>query len=386
VLARLDTPWVPAVALLAFAAVLVVARFADAASHGGVSDFIVVGSRYVSTHRLPGGVHPTRVTGYDGQFFYRLALAPNHLSRTAFGLTLDTPYRLQRIGYPALAWAAAGGHRGLVPWSLIGVNVTALGAVGFFGGAMARDSGRHALWGLFIAGYWGYAFSLSRDLAEIVAAAFVLAGLLALRRNRPVLTGVLLAAAVLTRETAGVVVAAIAVTALVEGVRAWSRGSRPGLRAQVAWLLPALVFAGWQLTIRLAFGQVAATADTAANLSKPFVAMDKAIVAAFTHLGPGVPYAATEILVLVVITALAAWAWPRTKAPMAERVAWLGTLALVVCLSSAVWGGTAHFRSLDQLYLLGTLLIVGSRARLYLPAALVALLGVLVGIHQIRAV
>ena len=46
--------------------------------------------------------------GYDGQFYYRLALDPGQLSgpRTASAWTAS--YRFVRIGYPALAWLRVG--------------------------------------------------------------------------------------------------------------------------------------------------------------------------------------------------------------------------------------------------------------------------------------
>ena len=371
---------------------IVALRFFHAAHHGGVSQFILLGDQYVDPRHLPAGVHALHNVGYDGQFFYRIALGPNRLSPSAFGITLDTPYRLQRIGYPVVAWLAAGGRHGLVPWSLIGVNVAALGALGFLGGTLARDSTRHALWGLFIVGYWGYAFSLTRDLAEIWAAVWLLAGIFALRRRRPVLAGLLLTAAVLTRETTLVFVAAVALTSLAN----LSRRARPEpaagadphrVRAQAAWVLPVVAFAAWQGAVRAAYGHTAATADTANNLSRPFVAMAKAVAHNASHLGSRASqYFMLELVVLAIVTVMAATVARRSRAPLAERLAWLGTLVLVVCLSSTVWTGTAHFRSFDQLYVLGALILAGSNVSLWVPAAPVAVAGALVSIHQILAV
>ena len=47
---------------------------------------------------------------------------------------------------------------------------------------MAQSAGRHAFWGLAFAGYWGYLWTLGRDLTELTAAAFVLLGFAALLR------------------------------------------------------------------------------------------------------------------------------------------------------------------------------------------------------------
>jgi hypothetical protein len=82
---------------------------------------------------------------YDGQFFYRLALAPADLRLEAQGVRLDTALRRQRPGYPALAWLLSCGRPTLVAWALLVVNVLGLGVLGLLGGLAAQDAGRHAL-------------------------------------------------------------------------------------------------------------------------------------------------------------------------------------------------------------------------------------------------
>ena len=104
---------------------------------------------------------------------------------------MDLPFRLQRIGYPALAWLASFGQHAWTPVALVVVNVLALGAIGLVGGTLARDGGRPALWGLLLAGYFGFFISLGCDLTEPVAAACLLGGILAYRRGRPAVAGLL---------------------------------------------------------------------------------------------------------------------------------------------------------------------------------------------------
>ena len=76
---------------------------------------------------------------------------------------------------------------GGVPYMLVAVNVAALTALAALGAVIARQGGRHAAWGLLLPAYFGLVTSLSRDTAEPVAAAFLVAGLLAIRARRPVL-------------------------------------------------------------------------------------------------------------------------------------------------------------------------------------------------------
>src|SRR5690606_24989162 len=134
-----------------------------------------------------------------------------------FGIEFSPPeYRHQRIAYPALAWLLAGGGReGLTPWSLVVVNLVAGAAMAGLAARLALDAGRTAWLGLVPAAWAGYLIGLSLDLAEVVAGAFLLAALLALRRRRWAYAAVALTGGALTRETGLVLVAAVLATAVV---------------------------------------------------------------------------------------------------------------------------------------------------------------------------
>ena len=97
---------------------------------------------YANPARVPRGLVILPNNGYDGQFFYRLALNPSNLHRTAYGITFDSNFRVQRIGYPVLAWLVSLGQHQWVPVALIMVNILALTALGFLGGLLAREVNR----------------------------------------------------------------------------------------------------------------------------------------------------------------------------------------------------------------------------------------------------
>ncbi len=152
---------------------------------------------------------------FDGQFFYRIGVAPWSSADRVAGVQFDLPaLRNARWGYGALAYVASGGDPDLVPWALIVLNLAAAVAVGAVGGGLARSSGRHAGWGLLLALWPGFAYSLSLDTSELVASAFLLGGLLALRRRRWVVAALTLIAAVLTRDTTAVVPVGVAAAGL----------------------------------------------------------------------------------------------------------------------------------------------------------------------------
>jgi hypothetical protein len=127
----------------------VLARWSLWARHS-IGRFILIGENFAHPAQLPPGMPLRAAYGYDGQFFYRLAINPADFAHTAYGITVDQPYRFMRIGYPVMTWLVSAGQRALVPWMLVAVNVAAIGALAWLGGHLARQGGRHAAWGLLL--------------------------------------------------------------------------------------------------------------------------------------------------------------------------------------------------------------------------------------------
>ncbi len=365
---RLDHP--AAVGVTAAFLAIVFATFrALVAGKGTVSRFIILGTKYVVERKLPERLPHVAGPGYDGEFYYRLALDPVDFSKTAFGITFDNPERLDRVVYSMLAWLAAAGHASLVPWSLVAVNLVALGVLSGIGSVFARDAGRHCLWGLLLGGYFGFLWSLGRDLTEIVASVFLAAGLLALRRHRSVAAGLSLGLATLSRETALATVGAVALAWLASFVGPLTRrqpfGSVLRRGEFAAWLLPLLMFVGWQLVIHASTGTVPFTSSRQANVSLPFAGF----LQGFRHYLDGLPKLASlvwfwELAVLVVVVVTTAKVLRTTSAFLHERLAWVAVLVVVICLAKAIWLGDVGFRSLDDLWVLSVILLLGSGRRL----------------------
>ncbi len=375
----LDSP-VAVAGFTVVAAVTFVLLRLDFVGHGDISRFIDVGSDFADRAQVPRGVTVVRGSGYDGQFYYRLALDPADLHRRAYGITLDTVARVQRIMYSALAWLAAAGQPRLVPDALVGVNVGGLGVLGWLSGIIARDSGRRAAWGLLIVGYFGFLFSLGRDLTEICEACFVVAGLVALRRSRPLAGGVMFAAAVLSRETALAVVAAVALAA---GFDLVGKKRRPGLQ-DAAWLFPLVVYAAWQIIGWTVTGRWPLRADAGDNLAVPFVAM----AGALWHYVRIVPSSHAliwlgELVVLGVLACLAGLSLRESEVPLREKLAWTFSSTVVVCLTKGIWEGHADFRGFEDLYVLSAIVLVGSNRRLRIVAVLVAIAWVVTFVHRV---
>ncbi len=329
--------------------------------------------------------------GFDGQFFYRLGVAPWSTAETVEGVTHDLPaLRNARWGYGALAFVASAGDPDLVPWALVGLNVAAAAAVGAIGGGLARTSGRHAAWGTVFVLWPGFAYSLSLDTSELVASAFLLGGLLALRHRRWVGAAALLTAAVLTRDTTAGIPFGIAVAG---GALWWTsrRAPRPAtphpdevqepdrsptkLRRSVAdvplaagWVVAGVVplagFGAWQLLQRARFGALPLTSSGDNNLSAPLSGLADQLASLAPPSGGEEVFRLVCVVGLVGLLALAAWCWPTTSASLAERVAWLPAVAVVVLLNAYLWSGaTAFMRAATEAGLLSLVLVLGARRR-----------------------
>ncbi len=223
----------------------------------GISGFVHAAPPYTDPADAPDSLNVLPPGhGFDGQFFYRVAVAPYSKADQVAGVTFDLPtLRQQRIGYPLLASAVSLGGRDRVPFALIVVNLGALFALGWLGAKLALDSGRIPAWGLLVAAYPGFVYSLGFDTSEIVTATFLIATLLAIRRERTGLAILAVAAAVLTRETALILPMAL----VFAGAWPWWRvPDRTDRRIALTVGLAGIgVFVSWELWLRWSWGSFA---------------------------------------------------------------------------------------------------------------------------------
>ncbi len=330
--------------------------------------FIMTGHVYTTRGHLPHGLMLVPAAGYDGQFYYRLALDPANWDVTAFGITMDQSYRYSRIGYPALAWLLSLGEHRLVPIVLVVINLLAVAAMAALGGVFARQSGRHALWGLAFAAYFGLVISVGRDTAEPLAEACMLGGLLAYRRGSRasyVLAAILFAFGAVTRETILCAAAAIAVTRLFAMVR---RRARPGL-PDLVWLVPAVVYGLMEGVVYFVVkGDFPLVANGSRNLTVPFTAMADALGYDFAHIDTShlglvdislLEYATVAIFVLAGLAVLFV-----SAAPAHEPIAFVFFVLQLGLLSDQTWTSTfGDGRSLIEPYLMALVLLMATPRR-----------------------
>jgi len=369
--------------LATVAGVFFVALRTLVAAHGHIGGLVVAGSNYVSPGRYTEGVPIRAGAGYDGQFYYRLALDPLDWSRRAFGIRFDTFGRLDRVAYPAIVWLVSAGQYSAAHIMMPLVNIAALAFLAGSAAALAREAGRHAMWGLLLAGFWGFLWVLSRDLTELTEATSLVAALLAIRKARPIVAGILLAVAVLAREPALLVVGTVllaragAMTPWVPRAAARTQAPalaqpRPGM-ADAVWVIPVLAFAGWQLALRARIGVFGVLTSGQNNLGVPLAGF----AGGFVHYLERLPSIASllwvgELAVLALVGTMAAISLSKSTAALHERLAWAGSVVLAVLLVKGIWLGDVGFRSLDDFFVLSGVLLLFSRLRLDLAGLAVA--------------
>jgi hypothetical protein len=346
-------------------------------THGGrLGAFALASSVFVhpgATADLP--VH-TGTNGYDGQFYYRLALNPLTHQATAFHITLDNPpYRQQRIGLPATAWFVREVFRAPTSLALVLVNVLALVLVGWTGAVWARQYGRSTWWGVALAASPALVMALARDLTEPLATATLLVGLLSWTRRRWWLASLAFTVAALCRETVLTVVLGMGVWCLARLLRGGQVRRSTALAQIVALCVPAAVEVAWQLHVREVWGGKLPTLS--GNNQAGFSVLRPARSFFFNVRDIGLSHQGildgiwlVERFLLLALLIVVASGLLRSAAPPELRLGWV--FAALLALTVA-WNQDVEFvRAANESIIVGQLLLLARRG----PVARVAVTGV----------
>lgn len=266
---------------------------------------------------------PAGSIGYDGQFFY--AIARDGLDATP---RLDNPpYRLQRILLPALAGVLALGDGARVAWTIPLVSLLAIIATSAMLSLWLERAGTVPWYSFIYTGYVGTLMAFSRDLSEPLTSMLAVAGVISWERRRLPLASVLLALAVLSKETALLYCAVCALSALLR--RDWR-----ALPWAVASVVPAL---GWQVVLLSRFGRMPLLSGPPMDAFWPLAGISQHL-----SLDPG----RLSALVVVGVPALVLFAWGlwRMAKGGASLVIWLITAhaLAVMYMPSPVYDHIMH--------------------------------------------
>lgn len=322
------------------------------------SVFIAAGDRVCNRHDLPANVRLMHDSeGYDGEFYYRIALHPATAREYEYGVKLDAPvHRHERILYPLLVWLLSFGDASRVPWTMVAVNYAALCWLSVAGAGYARRTGRHAMWGAAFAFYPGLLLSLARDLTEVLSTTFVVEAMLAIRSGSRWRASALLSCAILTRETCVVLVVAALAAMLVSRPRQ-NDGNWP-----IICLPPLMAYVIWQLAIRWWWSSAPHLTGSRA-LTVPFYGYLSALAESLADPAGAEKYA--ELIYLGLSGAVAANVLKKTRARLWEKAPLVAYLALAACLNNVFWEDDWGFLRIHcDAYVLGLIILLQSNSRL----------------------
>ena len=132
-----------------------------------------------------------------------------------------------------------------IPWTLITINIISIALGTLATEKILKQNGKNPWYALVYGLFAGMLLSLRLDLTEPLAFALAQWGVWYFIRNRPGLSGLLLALAILTRELAILFAAACAISLFLRGERI------KGFLWGAAVVLP---FAAWQVFLRVWLG------------------------------------------------------------------------------------------------------------------------------------
>jgi hypothetical protein len=159
--------------------------------HYRASDFIHLGTVW-------GAGDPQGTWGYDGQFFYQIALHPLGAAR----FLDNAPFRYQRILYPLAVYLLSAGQAALLPYTLLLTNWIAI----VFGvevlSQLLQRHGQNRWFSLAYGLYFGQATAFTFDTAEPFTYAFVCYAIACSDRQQRTRAALTFGLAALARETA----------------------------------------------------------------------------------------------------------------------------------------------------------------------------------------
>ncbi len=216
--------------------------------------------------------------GYDGQFYYRLALDPFTDKRNDFGIPFDAQaLRQQRILMPLVTWIIANGDPENIPLVMLGLNFAAIVGCCLVAGFLLTRLGVSPWLGILFGFYPGFAVSSGRFLTEPFALFFMLSSILMLTQRRHWLSALLLSFSVLSRETASLMVAAGFLVWL--GNKKFSRKDNCFDIKMSFWLLPTLVFFSWQVWLYNNWSDIFISRASVLTIGAPFAGLLYSITA-----------------------------------------------------------------------------------------------------------
>jgi hypothetical protein len=296
---------------------------------------------HVDSEDIPWQKYAHPKPGYDGQFYFRLALDPFTDQRKAYGISLDAPVvRQQRILLPFFTWLIARGDLEITPPVMMAINLGAVAGCAFVTGLLLIGFGISAWYGLLFALYPGFAVSAGRYLTEPLALFLILSSLLMLVHRKNLVAAILLSLAVLARETATLVVAAGFFTWLSGKIL--QNGNKNHFSPHFSfWLYPTVTFFLWQFWLWNNWSIVLLDGENISKIGAPLAGLIRATAGNITNLNPETGFYLVMLFAFVVYQIFVC-RWIR-HFPLLLLISWACYVLLASCTKTAVWSNSTSF-------------------------------------------
>jgi hypothetical protein len=274
---------------------------------------------------LPDGLVVFQGIGYDGQHFYQTALSLVRGERPAVPAV-----RVQRIGYPLAAALLSFGQERAIPYTMIAVNLLAIAMGTTIFIRLLRRHGLSPWWSLLFALNPGQILAVQMDLALPMVMAFAAGAWLCWEKRRLWAAGALLAAALLTRESA--VLFVIPLVAAEAMAKRW--------RGAVILSFSVVPFLAWQGVLRL-WLRTGGMAVSAGQIVAPGAGMAAALGNAAARISEGLAAMARQGSVVAVmaltVAALGVAIWKIRKGYDAYTDGIIVQALFALCASIDIW-------------------------------------------------
>jgi hypothetical protein len=365
------------------------------------SRYIVAGDRYVDAANVPSPIQVRRHSdGYDGQFYYRLALDPWTSRRTDHGVTIDSPaWRQQRIGYPVATYLLSFGQPALVPYALLILNLLCVGVLAFVV-RLIQNRMKLPAWFSWAVMLWpGLIVTLTHDTTEIVALALLSATISAYLSDRAFLYAILAVFTTLTRETSIILFGGIFLYESLKWLKSPRRADTLRLFMLASVALPYLV---WWYYLTLRWGASPQQSGNGGNMGIPFAGIAQTLLDCVSGTRPFSPSPIANPLHRIALASVASailasgvlvvrnfpMLFRRADRLTALTVGWLILALILSTLTGArphppggPWvDATAAFRAFSEYWLITVLILASTRLRIqsWLAVSALAVWGVTV--------
>lgn len=316
-----------------------------------ITSFIVAGDQYTTIQELPVPmIIEQNSPGYDGQFYFRLALNPFTQVVNENGVEIDYPrFRQQRILYPLIVWVFSfGGNPNFVIINLVFVNFLGILIISIYAIKIANHFGFPLFYGAILVIFPGMAFAFRRNLPDIVEFTCLIIAMYSFLKAKWKVTVLFLSLAILAKETS------LILAGVTFGVLYLTKHPRRFL-----FVIPIFVFVSWQAIMILVWGFSSPTMGVTRVLTIPFIGFLQFFIENLdsnNYLNRIWLIEQIGILVFFIAVILNL---TQSKISLAIKISWISYFLFLFTLNNLVWVEDWSFmRALSEFYLLGGIILI----------------------------